>query len=102
MRPTFARHSDMPGPKVYNLWWGDQTGIRQKGITQYTLSPFQAKAAPKMIRNYLFNGYRRLAGEAIFWIIPFGIGYGVYTWARNYEEWAKSKAGHLALEGHHD
>jgi hypothetical protein len=27
-----------------------------------------------MFRNYLFNGYRRIAGELIFWVIPFGIG----------------------------
>ncbi|KAG5636271.1 hypothetical protein H0H81_008557 [Sphagnurus paluster] len=50
MRPSIARLSDMPGP----------------------LSPYQAKAAPNMIRNYLFNGYRRLGGELLFWLIPFG------------------------------
>jgi ubiquinol-cytochrome c reductase subunit 8 len=27
-----------------------------------------------MFRNYLFNGYRRLAGEFIFWALPFSIG----------------------------
>ena len=38
------------------------------------LSPFQAKAAPQMLRNYLFNGYRRLSAEALFFMIPFGAG----------------------------
>lgn len=38
------------------------------------ISPWQTKAAPNMFREYLFNGYRRLAGEFKFWAIPFGIG----------------------------
>lgn len=28
-------------------------------------------------------------------------GYGVYTWAKSYDEWQNSKAGHLALGGDH-
>ncbi|KAG6827012.1 hypothetical protein H0H92_013578 [Tricholoma furcatifolium] len=99
MRPTIPRFSDMPGPKVYNLWWGDSTGMRQKGVVTYTISPFQAKAAPNMIRNYLFNGYRRLGGELLFWLIPFGTGYGIYTWAKSYDHYQNSKAGHIAA-GH--
>jgi UcrQ family len=44
-------------------------------LTRVTaLSPFQSKAAPQMLRNYLFNGYRRLSAEALFFIIPFGAG----------------------------
>jgi len=27
-----------------------------------------------MLRNYLFNGYRRLSGEALYFLIPFGVG----------------------------
>jgi hypothetical protein len=27
-----------------------------------------------MIRNYLFNGYRRISAEALFFLIPFGTG----------------------------
>lgn len=27
-----------------------------------------------MFRNYLFNGYRRISSELIFWVLPFGIG----------------------------
>ncbi len=41
---------------------------------QLAISPWQTKAAPNMFRNYLFNGYRRLAGEFVFWAVPFGIG----------------------------
>ncbi|TFK75654.1 hypothetical protein BDN72DRAFT_954818 [Pluteus cervinus] len=101
MRPTVAHMSGMPGPKVYMQWWGDKNGaIKQKGIYQYTLSPYQFKANPNMIRNYLFNAYRRLSGEALFFIIPFAAGYGIYSWAKSYDGWAKSKAGHLATEHH--
>jgi hypothetical protein len=38
------------------------------------LSPFQSRAAPKMISSYLFNGYRRLAGQAAYFVIPFALG----------------------------
>ena len=27
-----------------------------------------------MIRNYLFNGYRRLSAEVLFFLVPFGTG----------------------------
>ncbi|KAJ6621318.1 cytochrome b-c1 complex subunit 8 [Mycena sp. CBHHK59/15] len=97
MRPSNAFFSDMPGPKVYNVWWGDQTGQKQKGIYTYTISPYQAKAAPHMFRSYLFNGYRRLTVYALPILVPFGIYY--YTWRMSVKdyEWRNSKAGHLAL-----
>ncbi|KDR77122.1 hypothetical protein GALMADRAFT_246320 [Galerina marginata CBS 339.88] len=74
MRPTIARQSEMPG----------------------AISPFQTKAAPHWLKSYVFNGYRRLSGEILFFGIPFAVGYGVYTWAKGFDEWQNSKAGHLA------
>jgi len=100
MRPTLVHLSDMPGPKVYNLWWGDKSGMKQKGMVSYTLSPFQSRAAPKMISSYLFNGTRRLAGQAAYFVIPFALGYAIYDWAKKTEAWQNSKAGHIA-SGHH-
>ncbi|EDR10376.1 uncharacterized protein LACBIDRAFT_293619 [Laccaria bicolor S238N-H82] len=102
MKPTAARLSDMPGPKVYSLWWGDKSGgVRLKGITQYTLSPYQVKAAPHWLRHYLFNGYRRLSGELFFFGVPFVLGYSVYAWAKRVDEYQNSKAGHIAAGVHH-
>ncbi|PPQ77935.1 hypothetical protein CVT25_015410 [Psilocybe cyanescens] len=106
MRPTLPRSSGMPGGKAYSLWWGDQTGMKQKGVVTYgtklaAISPYQTKAAPHFLRSYLFNGYRRLSGEILFFGIPIALGYGVYTWAKGYDEWQNSKAGHLALGGEH-
>ncbi|RXW16763.1 hypothetical protein EST38_g9094 [Candolleomyces aberdarensis] len=101
MRPTIARFSDMPGPKVYNLWWGDKTGVPQKGLITYTLSPYQSKAMPKWFSSYLFNGVRRLSGEFLFFAIPFAVGYGTYSWAKGYDAYLNSKEGHIAhAEGH--
>ncbi|KAJ7623379.1 cytochrome b-c1 complex subunit 8 [Roridomyces roridus] len=97
MRPSNALKSDMPGPKVYLQWWGDQSAQRMKGVYQYTLSPYQAKAAPHMLRSYLFNGIRRLSIYALPIAIPAGIYY--YTWnaaVKDYH-WRNSKEGHLAL-----
>ncbi|KAF8722158.1 hypothetical protein AX14_010008 [Amanita brunnescens Koide BX004] len=119
MRPTFARSSGMPGreysflvapsspsesvstAKTFNPWWGDPAVMKQKHVKQYTLSPFQTRAMPNLIRSYLFNGYRRLSAEAFYFVVPFGLGYAIYAWGNNYDAWSKSKAGHLALEGHH-
>ncbi|KXN82373.1 Cytochrome b-c1 complex subunit 8 [Leucoagaricus sp. SymC.cos] len=125
MRPTLSRAENMPGRELIqdlckafkhfgnterkysnhafaqNLWWGDNRNIRQKGITQYTISPWQTKSAPQMFRSYLFNGYRRLSGEFIFWAIPFGIAYGIYSWAKSYDKWQNSKEGHIASGTHH-
>ncbi|KAI9056442.1 hypothetical protein FKP32DRAFT_1599170 [Trametes sanguinea] len=74
MRPTDIRRSEMPGPKVYNLWWGDRGVQKQKGIVTYSLSPFRQRAAHKMITNWVFNGYRRLSSQAVYWVIPFAMG----------------------------
>jgi UcrQ family len=38
------------------------------------ISPWQTKAGPHWLRNYLFNGYRRISGELVFFGIPFAIG----------------------------
>ncbi|KAI4527045.1 cytochrome b-c1 complex subunit 8 [Schizophyllum commune] len=100
MRPSAVRMGEMPGPLAYSPWWG--TPIKkQKGIGAYTISPYQSKAAPNMIRTYIFNAYRRLSGEAFFFVIPFAIGYGTYAWAKKYDAWQNSKAGHIALGGSH-
>ena len=73
------------------------------------------------MRNYLFNGYRRLSGEFFFFAIPFAVGmsrdiyiyiptkliilhtgYATYSWAKSYDEYQNSKAGHIASGGHHE
>ncbi|KAJ7594041.1 cytochrome b-c1 complex subunit 8 [Mycena floridula] len=107
MRPSIARFSDMPGPqRAWNAWWGDRHGsiTRQKGVIQYTLSPYQSKAAPQMIRTYMFNGFRRISAEAFYVVFPFAVGYGIYAWARSYDEYHNSKAGHVAAmaAGNHE
>ncbi|KAE9405520.1 hypothetical protein BT96DRAFT_1015505 [Gymnopus androsaceus JB14] len=65
------------------------------------LSPMQAKAAPNWVRNYIFNFYRRVSGEAVYFLVPFGIGYGVYTWGKNQYAYQNSKAGHIASGAAH-
>jgi ubiquinol-cytochrome c reductase subunit 8 len=32
------------------------------------------RAAHNLFRNYLFNGYRRLASHVPYWIVPVAIG----------------------------
>jgi len=102
MRPTVTRLSDMPGPKVYNLWWGDKGGPKQKGVITYTVSPFKQNPTVHMWRNYLFNGVRRISSQVPYWIVPVAIGYGTYSWAKSYDAWQNSKEGHIALHGKGD
>ncbi|ESK84201.1 ubiquinol-cytochrome c reductase complex ubiquinone-binding protein qp-c [Moniliophthora roreri MCA 2997] len=83
-------------------WWGDNSapGAKQKRVYSYTISPVQAKAAPNMIRSYLFNFYRRISGEAVFFVLPFAFGYGVYTWGNKEYAYVNSKAAHAHGEHH--
>jgi len=72
-----------------------------------------------MVRNWMFNGYRRLSAQLPYWVIPVGIGmfcgytfgssfdrhvrtigYSVYAWAKQRDAWQNSKAGHLAGASH--
>ncbi|RDX40823.1 hypothetical protein OH76DRAFT_1365611 [Lentinus brumalis] len=96
MRATEIRRSEMPGPKVYNLWWGDRGVQKQKGVVTYGMSPFRQRAAKNLFTSYISNGYRRLSSELVFWVIPFAIGYGTYAWAKRYDAWQNSKAAHVA------
>ncbi|THU97614.1 hypothetical protein K435DRAFT_777901 [Dendrothele bispora CBS 962.96] len=102
MRPSITRYSEMPGPRhSWNKWWGDTSLQKHKGMTTYTISPFQTKAAPKFIRTYVFNAYRRISAEAVYFVVPFAAGYGIYTWAKSRDAWQNSKAGHIASGEHH-
>ncbi|KAJ7281834.1 cytochrome b-c1 complex subunit 8 [Mycena rebaudengoi] len=97
MRPSNALASEMPGPKVYSLWWGDHSIPKQKGVYTYTISPYQAKAAPHMFRSYFFNGIRRLSVYALPIAVPFSIYYYVWQESKKGYAWRNSKEGHLAL-----
>lgn len=80
-----------------------------------------------MFSGYLFNGYRRLSKQFIFWSIPVAVGmshllfdsltshgltndavlvgmagYSTYAWAKKTDAWMSSKEGHLALAEHHE
>ncbi|OJA16558.1 hypothetical protein AZE42_00620 [Rhizopogon vesiculosus] len=118
MRPTAARLDGMPGPKTFNPWWGDTSMHKQRGVTVYSasstpivfmkklltspsVSPFRQRGSKGIFKGWLFNGYRRLAAQVPYWIVPFAIGYGTYAWAKRRDAWQNSKAGHLALAGSH-
>ena len=38
------------------------------------LSPMRQRVAKHMFRGWLFNGYRRLSAQFVYWIIPFAGG----------------------------
>ncbi|KAF8462473.1 hypothetical protein JB92DRAFT_2838989 [Gautieria morchelliformis] len=100
MRPTLPARSGMPEPKHYIGWWGDMGGPKQKGIITYTLSPFRQRAFAGALHGYIFNGYRRIAANVPYFIVPFALGYGVYSWGTSHYQYLNSKAGHLAALEH--
>ncbi|KAF4579480.1 Cytochrome b-c1 complex subunit 8 [Pleurotus pulmonarius] len=102
MRVTSPRLGDMPGPKTWNVWWGDKHGlVKQRGVIQYTISSTQSSPTRHIFRGWLFNGTSRLAAQAPYFVVPFAIGYGIYAWAHSYDDYHNSKAGHIADGGHH-
>lgn len=42
--------------------------------TTSAMSPFKQRAVHNLFRNYIFNGYRRLSSQAVYWVIPFALG----------------------------
>ena len=42
--------------------------------TTPALSPMRQRVAKHMFRGWLFNGYRRLSAQVVYWIIPFAGG----------------------------
>ncbi|KAI9617841.1 hypothetical protein PSHT_11023 [Puccinia striiformis] len=75
-------------------WWGNMGGPKQKGITEYSLSPYRQSPGKHAFRGWLFQGYRRLACQVPYWIVPFGVGYGVIKWADADNHFRNTKAGH--------
>ncbi|KAJ8596033.1 hypothetical protein M405DRAFT_806089 [Rhizopogon salebrosus TDB-379] len=101
MRPTAARLDGMPGPKTFSPWWGDSSIHKQRGVIVYTVSPFRQRGSKAIFKHWIFHGYKRLAAQVPYWIVPFAIGYGTYAWAKQRYAWQNSKAGHIALGGSH-
>jgi len=80
-------------------------GPKQKGIIQYGQSPFRQSPMRNAFRDYVFNGYRRIASQVPYFAIPIALGYGVYSWGKARYQFLNSKAGHVAAmksggEGH--
>jgi hypothetical protein len=50
----------------FSVWSSTPSGL--------ALSPFRQRGSAHLLRSYLFNGYRRLAAQTPYWIIPFACG----------------------------
>ena len=74
MRPTQIVQSGMPTGDKYMGWWGNFGGPKQKGVYQYSISPFQQNAMAGALRNWTFYGYKRLLQQAPYFAIPFALG----------------------------
>jgi hypothetical protein len=62
------------------------------------VSPFAQKPFAGMLNGYIFWGFRRIAQQVPYFILPFGFGYAVYTWGNT--KWVlESGAGGDAATG---
>ena len=74
-----------------NPWWGDTSNLKQRGIITYSecvlsslvrfnsifytaVSPFRQRPTKQIFQGWMFNGYKRLASQVPYWIVPFAIG----------------------------
>ena len=84
-------------------WWGSFQGAKQKGITTYALSSFQQRALAGAAHSAVFNTFRRVKSQFLYFAPPFIAGYYIYTWAGKRSEYLNSKvrpASHI-LESNH-
>ncbi|KAL1412436.1 Cytochrome b-c1 complex subunit 8, mitochondrial [Vanrija albida] len=97
MRPSTIVRSGMPTGKTWSGWWGDMKGPKQKGIYTYSVSPFAQRPFAGALNGYVFWGFRRIAQQVPYFIVPFATGYAVYLWGYNKYAYYNSKEGHHAI-----
>lgn len=54
-------------------------GPVQRGIVQYSISPFQQSTMRGALHNYAFFGFKRIMAQAPYFAIPFAAG----KWCRS-------------------
>ncbi|PKI82933.1 Qcr8p [Malassezia vespertilionis] len=102
MRASGIAQSGMNTGHKWIGWFGNFGGPTQKGITTYANSPWQLNPFAGMLRDFVFNGFRRVVTQLPYSGIPFALGYFIYTWGNKEFAYVNSKAGHLAGAGEHE
>ncbi|GAA5912518.1 ubiquinol--cytochrome-c reductase subunit 8 [Sporobolomyces salmoneus] len=93
MRSSAPVSSGMPTGHKYMGWWGDMGGPKQKGIATYTLSPFRQDPMRGAYKHWAVNGAKRLGQQAVYFAVPFGLGYALIQWAIKDNHLRNSKHG---------
>lgn len=75
-------------------WWGAMGGPKQKGVVQYSISPFQQRAMAGALNSYIFWGYKRIMSKVPYVAPPLLIVYGIIQWGKKENEFLNSKEGH--------
>lgn len=78
-------------------WWGNMGGPKQRGITIYSVSPFAQKPLAGTMHAAVFNTARRVRSQLFYIGLPVTVGYAIYAWARQKNEWYNSKEGQKYL-----
>ncbi|KAK9472395.1 cytochrome b-c1 complex subunit 8 [Dipodascopsis tothii] len=82
----------------YMGWWGDMGGPKQKGIVTYSVSPYAQKPFAGAGYNAIFNTFRRVSSQIIFFAVPIGTYVYILNQAKERNAFLYSKAGREELE----
>ncbi|KAF2001799.1 ubiquinol-cytochrome c reductase complex ubiquinone-binding protein-like protein, partial [Amniculicola lignicola CBS 123094] len=76
--------------------WGDPYsggGQPGKGVTAYAMSPNRQNPFAGVIKNGIFNVFRRSMGQVLYVVPPFIVAYSAMQWAIERNEYLNSKHG---------
>merc|ERR1712038_1392449 len=74
-------------------------GVGVRGVTKYSISPFEQKAFAGFIGKGVPNTLRRIKSEFFYVVPPFAIGYLIYDWGeREHERLQRKQPGQFDHE----
>merc|ERR1711992_235748 len=74
-------------------------GVGVRGVTKYSLSPFEQKAFAGFLGKGIPNTLRRIKSEFFYVVPPFAIGYLIYDWGeREHERLQRKQPGQFDHE----
>ena len=87
-----------PSAKTYMGWWGHLGSPKQKGITQYAISPYAQKPLAHSFHNAFYNSFRRFKSQILFLVIPGAMYWYWWKNAEEYNAYLYTKAGKEELD----
>ncbi|KAB5525629.1 cytochrome b-c1 complex subunit 8 [Coniochaeta sp. 2T2.1] len=75
--------------------WGNLGGLPQKGIVSYGVSLNRQNPFAGAAHDAVFNTFRRVSSQILYWAPPMVIGYYAMEWAIERNHYLNSKPGRI-------